>query len=155
MTSSDTIRSGSPWPTMLTGMLIVVIFVIIIIILIIILIIVKKYKSKRFNNEVRRGDPERTVPTQNDATELRTLSPLAALQPFKEWKSANKGIYEESMNEKTFLDCAICLDTLQDEQEIRGLICKHVFHGACFDQWLQKGHLDCPLCRSSSSANAT
>ncbi|KXL45217.1 MAG: hypothetical protein FE78DRAFT_148673 [Acidomyces sp. 'richmondensis'] len=50
---------------------------------------------------------------------------------------------------------AICLDTLQDEQEIRGLICKHVFHGACFDQWLQKGHLDCPLCRSSSSANAT
>lgn len=44
--------------------------------------------------------------------------------------------------------CAICLDSLDDEDDVRGLTCGHAFHAACLDPWLTSRRACCPLCKA-------
>ena len=44
--------------------------------------------------------------------------------------------------------CAICIDTLEDEDEVRGLTCGHAFHAGCLDPWLISRRACCPLCKA-------
>ena len=32
--------------------------------------------------------------------------------------------------------CAICIETLEDDDDVRGLTCGHAFHASCLDPWL-------------------
>lgn len=43
--------------------------------------------------------------------------------------------------------CCICLAKYVDDDELRELICSHVFHVDCVDKWL-KINASCPLCKS-------
>ncbi|KAG7660865.1 uncharacterized protein J8A68_005682 [[Candida] subhashii] len=43
--------------------------------------------------------------------------------------------------------CAICLDQIEDDEIVRGLICGHVFHAECLDPWLTKRRACCPMCK--------
>lgn len=43
--------------------------------------------------------------------------------------------------------CAICLDTFEDSDIVRGLVCGHVFHAECLDPWLTKRRACCPMCK--------
>ncbi|CCG84357.1 protein of unknown function [Taphrina deformans PYCC 5710] len=43
--------------------------------------------------------------------------------------------------------CAICIDTLEEDDEIRGLTCGHAFHSSCVDVWLTTRRAICPLCK--------
>ena len=44
--------------------------------------------------------------------------------------------------------CAICLDTLEEDDDIRGLTCGHAFHAGCLDPWLTSRRACCPLCKA-------
>ncbi len=44
--------------------------------------------------------------------------------------------------------CAICIDVLEDDDDIRGLTCGHAFHAGCLDPWLTSRRACCPLCKA-------
>ncbi|KAJ4728239.1 Ubiquitin-protein ligase E3 [Melia azedarach] len=46
-------------------------------------------------------------------------------------------------------NCAVCLYEFEGEEEIRWLRnCKHIFHRACLDPWMDQDQRTCPLCRT-------
>lgn len=44
--------------------------------------------------------------------------------------------------------CAICIENLDDDDEVRGLSCGHAFHAGCLDPWLTCRRACCPLCKA-------
>lgn len=47
------------------------------------------------------------------------------------------------------VECAICLSVIGEDEEIKELRCRHLFHEACLDQWLRLRNRTCPLCRDN------
>ena len=47
------------------------------------------------------------------------------------------------------MQCLICLDDYQPEEDIRVMSCRHAFHQTCVDEWLQTGRNNCPACRTT------
>lgn len=43
--------------------------------------------------------------------------------------------------------CAICLELIEEEDVVRGLVCGHVYHAACLDPWLTRRRACCPMCK--------
>lgn len=43
--------------------------------------------------------------------------------------------------------CTICLETFEDDDVVRGLICGHVFHSECVDPWFTRRRACCPICK--------
>jgi hypothetical protein len=47
----------------------------------------------------------------------------------------------------TCTKCTICQDEYHNDNKVRELNCKHVFHLECIDQWLKEYSYKCPQCR--------
>lgn len=45
--------------------------------------------------------------------------------------------------------CAICISSLEGDEDIRALICGHAFHAVCVDIWLTRRRACCPLCKAN------
>lgn len=46
-------------------------------------------------------------------------------------------------------DCAVCLSGIGGGDEVRRLTnCRHAFHRACLDRWMEHDQRTCPLCRA-------
>lgn len=43
--------------------------------------------------------------------------------------------------------CSICCENYQLDENLRVLVCRHVFHAECVDQWLTSRSAVCPMCR--------
>ncbi|CAN1308997.1 Brassinosteroid-responsive RING protein 1 [Linum perenne] len=56
----------------------------------------------------------------------------------------------EELGEAVQESCAVCLYDFEGADEIRWLKnCRHVFHRACLDRWMDHDRSTCPLCRTS------
>ena len=47
--------------------------------------------------------------------------------------------------------CVVCLDSFLDDDLIKILKCKHIFHACCIDEWLEKHNYKCPICRNPAT----
>ena len=47
--------------------------------------------------------------------------------------------------------CAICLETSGDNYI--QLICKHIYHKHCIDNWYKTNNNTCPVCRADMTIN--
>jgi hypothetical protein len=43
--------------------------------------------------------------------------------------------------------CSVCLNTLEEGEQIRELSCEHLYHKECIDPWLTGEKNTCPVCR--------
>lgn len=84
--------------------------------------------------------------TNNQATLTRSRSRFSGID-----KSVIESLpffkFSSLKGSKEGLECAICLSKFEDIEILRLLPkCKHAFHIACIDHWLEK-HSSCPICR--------
>ncbi|KAH7516624.1 hypothetical protein FEM48_Zijuj10G0154700 [Ziziphus jujuba var. spinosa] len=47
------------------------------------------------------------------------------------------------------LECAVCLSSIDEGEEIGELRCSHLFHKSCLNKWVFFNRTTCPLCRGS------
>lgn len=52
-------------------------------------------------------------------------------------------------------ECPICLETLQPNEVVRILPCRHAMHHDCISQWFEQGQYNCPLCKMELSEHMT
>ena len=53
-----------------------------------------------------------------------------------------------------FVQCLICLEDYADDDDLRLLGCRHIFHKNCVDTWLETGRNNCPACRAQGVQRA-
>jgi len=54
-------------------------------------------------------------------------------------------------NSDTMEECAICLESSGDNYI--QLICKHIYHKHCIDNWYKTNNNTCPVCRADMTIN--
>ncbi|KAI8710474.1 hypothetical protein NCS52_01564400 [Fusarium sp. LHS14.1] len=100
----------------------------------------------------RHRQPQRDVEAAKSKTmetvDLQTLNNANPSQKYEAVKGLKKQATWASTQSSSAEVCAICIDVLVDQDDVRRLKCTHVFHTSCIDSWFQKHHVDCPLCKS-------
>ncbi|KAM3311286.1 hypothetical protein ACQJBY_031764 [Aegilops geniculata] len=106
------------------------------------------HRTIRFNSSASLSahkDKQITAETFSNAAvvaphDLRPVSKLG--------QEALQGTIDGDDDVESSVDCSICLEGCHGASD--GLIqlrCKHIFHSACLEQWLQS-RADCPYCRA-------
>ncbi|CAF1047630.1 unnamed protein product [Adineta steineri] len=66
-------------------------------------------------------------------------------------------IYDPNNKDNVFSDdspmCAICLESFENNEKLRKLVCSHYYHLTCIDPWLL-AHQSCPLCNRNILRNS-
>ena len=60
--------------------------------------------------------------------------------------------YARGADENENETCSVCLSQMETGEEAKRLGCKHVYHPACIDRWLERSRL-CPVCKRDVSAS--
>ncbi|KIV84636.1 hypothetical protein PV11_00409 [Exophiala sideris] len=99
-----------------------------------------------------RIDPDPDSPDLSAAAKhdkrLKTLEQVAPAQSLGHWRAEKQETHVQTFaTASTRLFCAICIDLIEDSDRIRELHCGHVYHSACLNLWVERGHHDCPLCK--------
>ncbi|XP_071615113.1 E3 ubiquitin-protein ligase RNF130 isoform X4 [Heliangelus exortis] len=84
-----------------------------------------RYTSARDRNQRRLGDAAK-----------KAIGKLTT-------RTVKKGDKE---TDPDFDHCAVCIESYKQNDVVRILPCKHVFHKACVDPWLSE-HCTCPMCK--------
>lgn len=107
---------------------------------------------------------EKTVPVPNSndepsSTDATAAAAATAAAPARTASPESEDDHDEEddrihdalppeMLETSGDTCAICIDTLEDDDDVRGLTCGHAFHAVCLDPWLTSRRACCPLCKA-------
>ncbi|KUJ24299.1 uncharacterized protein LY89DRAFT_727330 [Mollisia scopiformis] len=106
---------------------------------------------------VEKGTASPTVEEDNRLQEVQTTASTVGKHP-----TATSEEHEDEDDEDDHIhtavppelltnpgdSCAICIDTLEEDDDIRGLTCGHAFHAGCLDPWLTSRRACCPLCKA-------
>lgn len=109
-------------------------------------------KNPRPSDSIKLAEaPQETVATSTSnpmslATDLQQALPEADLDG-DEQDNINSTLAPEMLAAPGD-SCAICIGTLEDDEDVRGLTCGHAFHPACIDPWLTSRRACCPLCKA-------
>ncbi|EXL39385.1 hypothetical protein FOCG_18009 [Fusarium oxysporum f. sp. radicis-lycopersici 26381] len=112
-----------------------------------VIIIFLLIKSLYHHRQPQR-DIEAAKPSPKDAVDLQTLNNANPSRKYEAVKGLKKQATWASTQSNSAEVCAICIEVLGDQDDVRRLKCKHVFHTSCIDSWFRKHHVDCPLCKS-------
>ncbi|CCG24575.1 hypothetical protein CORT_0F03510 [Candida orthopsilosis Co 90-125] len=100
---------------------------------------------KRMDEAVTRVETDNDITDEDPKVGGSTASQIEAIESTSEKRAETEtethGLHFDSGS------CAICLEMLEDEDVVRGLICGHVFHAICLDPWLTKRRACCPMCK--------
>ena len=106
-------------------------------------------------NAVEKNNATTTVEEQNNLEQVRTTASTVDKQPtaVSELDDDDDDDHIHTAVPPELLtnpgdSCAICIDTLEDDDDIRGLTCGHAFHAGCLDPWLTSRRACCPLCKA-------
>jgi hypothetical protein len=64
-------------------------------------------------------------------------------------ESLHINLYKNFLEEKKCDTCSVCIEKFKEEDVVRELKCKHLFHRDCIDHWLEN-NIKCPLCREET-----
>lgn len=101
-----------------------------------------------------KGTSTPSAPAEISASESKRLSDISDIDRQKDSdgddddeEHIHTPVPDELLN-TTGDTCAICIDVIDDDDEIRGLSCGHAFHAGCLDPWLTSRRACCPLCKA-------
>ncbi|OCT51720.1 hypothetical protein CLCR_08914 [Cladophialophora carrionii] len=98
----------------------------------------------------REEDPTLPAPAlaSKHRKRLKKLEQVAPAQSLQHWRAEKSVEHIQTFaTVSPTLSCAICLDSLEENDQIRELRCGHVYHAKCLSLWVERGHHDCPLCK--------
>jgi hypothetical protein len=112
-------------------------------------------KSMDVNAAEKMGNSTSTIEEQHALEQVRTTTSTVDKQPtaVSEEDDDDDDDHIHTAVAPELLDnpgdsCAICIDTLEDDDDVRGLTCGHAFHAGCLDPWLTSRRASCPLCKA-------
>lgn len=117
---------------------------------------VERYQRKSFQDSfhsaqlnISSNDDIQIMTNCNDEQDITDMLPKNKINYIVTENSINSNTPVTDIEEKHFTSgiCAICLEDLQDDNNVRGLICGHVFHDECIDPWLTERKGCCPTCK--------
>ncbi|KAL4885521.1 hypothetical protein BJY04DRAFT_135354 [Aspergillus karnatakaensis] len=98
----------------------------------------KSEKSKNFEVDPAPGQEPISPSTRSfDATEKELTPSGKTLE-----------IDTASSHGDAHMECVICMEDFDDDDSIRALTCRHIFHAACLDPWFTTRQARCPLCKT-------
>lgn len=75
----------------------------------------------------------------------QSMEQVVTIPPSKEAIASLKKIEETS--EKAKIErCCICLENFEENDDVSGMPCDHIYHKNCIVEWMKISHT-CPLCR--------
>ena len=65
----------------------------------------------------------------------------------EEFNKLERKKYKDIKKDGEESKCTVCLNKIEDDEEIIHLKCGHYFHINCIEKWLKKCSNKCPICR--------
>ena len=101
----------------------------------------KKYFTRQISYNIYMRLLHNMLPTNYEDIKLTVEEEELAKIPLELYKNLDSEIKKENTN------CIICRDEYKDDDNIRLLSCKHIYHKDCIDNWLKEYSYKCPHCR--------
>ena len=95
----------------------------------------------------RRQSDEKQLLTTHQINQLFTTSKYKTWKTQEETHKRSSSTNSEPTPANVVDTCAICLEQLENDDQIRILQCSHIYHQPCIDTWLTTRHARCPLCK--------